>query len=147
MIVMRLRHWPAKVVIAMTVLVLFCDFSLAADPPACADVKVLQQIRFQYEMAEQAARPARKLAEIKDVREASLGPPPASANQYATAKTFIAISRYCEGRVEFDAGDPEPIYWRIDQAKDGPGEYTHIDHCSKRHDAFQDGCKWFRPGS
>jgi hypothetical protein len=143
----HLHHRTVKAVIAAIAVVALGDFALAADPPACADAKVLQQIRFQYEMAEQAARPPRQLSAIKDVREASLGPPPASANQYATAKTFIAISRYCEGRAEFDAGDAEPIYWRIDQAKDGPSEYTRIDHCSKRHDSFQDGCKWFRPGS
>jgi hypothetical protein len=107
-------------------------------PPGCADKNVLDKVRGQYQIADQTT--GEKLAEIDGVREVLLGPPPRSANQYATATTFIAISRYCEGTAKLASGLSESVYWRIDQVKDGPETDTRIDHCSERHDAFQNGC-------
>jgi len=110
----------------------------APAPPACSDKNTLGTIRGQYQMAEQAA--GEKLVDIGDIRETLLGPPPRSANQYATATTFIAISRYCQGNARLASGLSEPVYWRIDTVKDGADTSIRLDHCSKRHDAFENGC-------
>lgn len=107
-------------------------------PPGCSDKNMLDKVRGQYQTEEQAT--GEKLVEISGIREVLLGPPPRSANQYATATTFIGISRYCEGTAKLASGLSESVYWRIDQAKDGAETYTRIDHCSERHDAFQNGC-------
>ncbi len=120
--------------------------SLAADPPACADADVLKKIQLQYELSAHVRDPTRKLVGIKDVREVGLGAPPPSANQYATSTTLIALSRYCEGQAQIEAGELDPMYWRIDQAKEGAGEYTRMNFCSKRYDAFADNCESSRPG-
>jgi hypothetical protein len=117
----------------------------AAEPPRCDDAKILHTIRTQYEMAELSGSSSRKLTSIVEPREVSLGQPPAAANQYATAETFIALSRYCEGSAQLETGDPDPLYWRIDQAKDGAEESVRVDHCSERHDVFQDKCQRYRP--
>lgn len=65
--------------------------------------------------------------------------------QYATATTYITASRYCEGRAGFDAGELEPVYWRLDQVKEAASESTRIDLCHKLWDQFEDGCKAYRP--
>jgi hypothetical protein len=106
----------------------------------------MHKVQLQYAMSEQTEKEPRKLVRIDTIRELSLGAPPAAANQYATATTFIAMSRYCEGRAQLDPEGSEVVYWRIDQAKDGTEEYMRTDHCSKRHDVFADECKWWRPG-
>lgn len=119
----------------------------AADLPSCNDPKALHAVRMQYDMAEQALSVRRTLSELTGIREVSTGAPPAAANQYATATSFIEISRYCEANAKLEEGESEPVFWRIDRAKDGAEERIRFEHCSKRHDAFKDGCKWFRPGS
>ena len=124
-------------------LVLSSGLAFPAEPPLCADAKILNTIRLQYEMAETSA--PLKLLEIADAREVLLGPPPASANQYATETTFVEMSRYCEGIARLESGAADPTFWRIDQVKDHAGDYSRVDHCSKRHDVFQDGCAWARP--
>jgi hypothetical protein len=118
----------------------------AADPFACADARVLQRIKENLQNTGQNAQPPRRLIDLKEPQEVSLGAPPRSANQYATATTYIAASRYCQGRGEFDAGEPEAVYWRLDQVTDGADESTRIDLCHRLWDQFEDGCKAFRPG-
>lgn len=135
-----------KTVTAMAGVSLLLSPGLAfpAEPPLCGDAKILNTIRMQYEMAETSA--PLKLLEIADAREVLLGPPPASANQYATEATFVEMSRYCEGVARLESGMADPTFWRIDEIKDHAGDYSHVDHCSKRHDVFQDGCEGYRPG-
>jgi hypothetical protein len=118
----------------------------AADPLACTDTRVLQRLRENLQNAGQNAQPPRKLVDLKEPREVLLGAPPRSANIHATTTTFIATSRYCEGRAEFDAGAPEPVFWRLDVFKDGGNESLRTDLCHKLFDQFDDGCKAFRPG-
>lgn len=125
---------------------LFATLAQAADPLACTDTRVLQRIGENLQNTGHNAQPPRKFVGLKDPREIQLGAPPRSANQYATATTFIVLSRYCEGRAEFVSGDAEPVYWRLDQVKDGASESTRIDVCHKLWDQFEDGCKAFRPG-
>ena len=120
--------------------------ALAAEPPACTDKKILSTVRAQYQFAEGSRPDADALADLANIREVSLGAPPAAANQYATATTFIALSRFCEASAALKSGNADPIYWHIDQARDGASDYIRTDHCSKRHDVFADGCKGFRPG-
>src|SRR5688572_21293129 len=81
--------------------------ALAADPLACDDERMLQQVRDNLQDPGGNAQPPRKLVELKEPLEVQLGAPPPSASQYATATTYIAISRYCEGRAEFETGEPE----------------------------------------
>ena len=135
----------AAVAIAATCL--FAPAAFAVDPLACTDTRVLDQIRENLRNSGQSAQPPRKFAALKEPREVLLGAPPRSANQYATKDTFIATSRYCEGRAEFDASMAEPVYWRLDLYKDGSDESTRIDVCHKLFDQFEDGCKAYRPGS
>lgn len=135
----------ALILLAGMGLMLPSSVARAAEPPLCDDAKMLHTVRFQYEMAEKSAGSSRKLTAIEEAREVSLGPPPVAANQYATAETYIALSRYCEGNATLETGDPDPLYWRIDQAKDGTEEYIRVDHCSKLHDVLQDECEWYRP--
>lgn len=125
--------------------ILFATPALASDPLPCTDNRVLSQIHEHFKNAEQMAPPRRKMVSLNP-REVLLGRPPASANRHATATTYIAASRYCEGRAEFDVGQPEPVYWRIDQVRDGADEAPRIDICHKQFDIFEDGCKAFRPG-
>ncbi|WP_280821288.1 hypothetical protein [Pseudaminobacter soli (ex Li et al. 2025)] len=122
----------------------FATNAFAAEPPACMDEVIRGQIRGHLGNVEQMASGRRfvELAPVADV----LAAPPASANQYATATTYISASRYCEGRAEFDAGEAEPVYWRIDQMMDDGEESTRLDICHRFFDVFEDGCKAFRPG-
>jgi hypothetical protein len=122
----------------------FATNAFAADPPACMAEVIREQIRGHIGNVEQMAKGRRfiELAPVADV----LAAPPATANQYATATTYISASRYCEGRAEFDAGAAEPIYWRIDQMMDDGEESTRLDICHRFFDIFEDGCKAFRPG-
>jgi hypothetical protein len=138
------REFAAAMIIAT---VLSAPPALAADPLACTDARVLEQIQENLRNSGQSAQPERRFSALKEPREVLLGAPPPSANRYATKDTFIAISRYCEGRAEFDANGIEPVYWRLDLYKDGPDESTRIDTCHKLFDQFEDGCKAFRPGS
>jgi hypothetical protein len=133
-------------VCAVALVTLIATPAAAADPLACTDTRVLQQIRENLQNAGQNAQPPRKLVDLTEPREVLLGPPPRSANVHATATTFIATSRYCEGRAEYDAGTPEPVYWRLDVFKDGANESLRTDLCHKLFDQFDDGCKAFRPG-
>lgn len=127
----------------------FAPPARAADPLACTDERVMQRIGAQYAAAEEMsaalkARPALRLAAIVEPREVGSADRPAALNQYATATTYIAASRYCRGRAEPEAGDSETIYWRVDLMKDGEDESIRIDFCSVRHDPFEDGCKAYR---
>ncbi len=131
---------------AVALTTLIATPAIAADPLACTDTRVLQRIRDNLQNTGQNAQPPRKLVNLKEPREVLLGAPPRSANTHATTTTFIAMSRYCEGRAEFDAGAPELVYWRLDQLKDGSNESSLIDLCHKLFDQFEDGCKAFRPG-
>lgn len=103
-------------------------------PPACSDRNILAKLRNQYRLG------GPQLVEITGPRETLLGPPPRSANQYATATTFIAVSRYCEGNARFASGVSEPIFWRIDQVKDDAEISTRLDSCTARIDPFENGC-------
>ena len=122
----------------------FATNAFATEPPACMDEVIREQIRGHLGNVEQMASGRRfvELAPVADV----LAAPPASANQYATATTYISASRYREGRAEFDAGEAEPVYWRIDQMMDDGEESTRLDICHRYFDIFEDGCKAFRPG-
>ncbi|PSJ59006.1 hypothetical protein C7I85_18860 [Mesorhizobium soli] len=122
----------------------FATNAFAAEPPACMDEVMREQILGHLGNVEQMASGRRLvgLAPVADVLVA----PPASANQYATATTYISASRYCEARAEFDTGEAEPIYWRIDQMMDDGEESTRLDVCHRFFDVFEDGCKAFRPG-
>lgn len=120
--------------------ILFAPIAFADDPLVCTDRRVLQRIEENLQNAS-----PQKPVELKNPREVLLGAPPRSANQYATATTSIAASRYCEGRAEFEAGTLEPVYWRIDQLNDGPNESSRIDLCHRFFDLFDDDCKAFRP--
>lgn len=113
----------------------------ATEPPACDDEKILQKVRMQYEMAETAPMPFT----LEVLAPMALGAPPAAANQYATATTFVEISRYCQGIAQPDSGAPDPIWWRIDVARDDAEIYIRVDHCSVRHDVLQDRCEWMKP--
>lgn len=113
----------------------------AAEPPACDDEKMLLKVRMQYELAETTTAPF--TLEVQPVM--TLGQPPAAANQYATATTFVEISRYCQGIVGAGSATPDPIWWRIDAVKDGADSYIRVDHCSVRHDVLQDDCEWMKP--
>jgi len=126
---------------------LFAPAAFAADPLACTDTRVLETIRANLRNSGQSAQPPRKFSALREPREVLLGAAPRSANQYATKDTFIAVSRYCEGRAEFDAGASEPVYWRIDLYKDGADESSRIDVCHKLFDQFEDGCKAYKPGA
>jgi hypothetical protein len=126
---------------------LFSSSALAADPLSCTDKRVLERIQENLRNSGQNAQPPRKFSALKEPREVLLGAPPRSANQYATKDTFIAVSRYCEGRAEFSASAFEPVYWRIDLFKEGASESSRIDVCHKLFDQFEDGCKAYRPGS
>lgn len=143
--VVRTVAWTSGA--AMVASFLFVPSTLAADQLACADTRALQRIRENLQNASQNARPPLKLSELKDAREVSLGAPPRSANTHATTTTFIAISRYCEGRAKFQAATPEPVYWRLDQFNDCANETSRIDLCHEFFDQFGDGCKTVRPGA
>lgn len=132
---------------ATTAVFLFSSSALAADPLSCTDKRVLERIQENLRNSGQNAQPPRKFSALKEPREVLLGAPPRSANQYATKDTFIAVSRYCEGRAEFSASAFEPVYWRIDLFKEGASESSRIDLCHKLFDQFEDGCKAYRPGS
>jgi len=143
----HIRKLGTLVAVATTTLWLFSPSILAAAPLSCTDANVLETIRNNLRNSGQDAQPPRKFSVLKEPREVLLGAPPRSANTYATKETYIANSRYCEGRAEFAAGSPEPVYWRIDLYKDGPEESSRIDVCHKLFDQFEDGCKAYRPGS
>lgn len=142
---------PAKplgrlVAAAIAATCLYAPAAFAADPLACTDTRVLEKIRENLRNSGQNAQPPRKFSTLKEQREVLLGAAPRSANQYATKDTFIAVSRYCEGRAEFDANMTEAVYWRIDLYKDGADESSRIDVCHKLFDQFEDGCRAYKPG-
>ena len=94
----------------------------AAEPPACDDEKMLLKVRMQYELAVTTTVPF--TLEVQPAM--TLGEPPAAANQYATATTFVEISRYCQGIVGAGSATPDPIWWRIDAVKDGADSYVRV---------------------
>jgi hypothetical protein len=120
--------------------------ALAQSLPLCADKAMLGRLRMQYQLAEDSSANPKKLSGIADVRETSLGPPPASASQYATAETFVAETRYCEAEAALEGSESEALYWRIDHRKDHGESSYRLDHCSARHDVFHNGCADWRPG-
>lgn len=126
---------------------LFSPPAFAAAPLSCTDSNVLEQIRENLRNSGQTAQPPRKFSVLNASREVLLGAPPRSANIHATKDTYIASSRYCEGRAEFEGSTSEPVYWRIDLYKDGADETSRIDVCHKLFDQFEDGCRIYRPGS
>jgi len=131
---------------AILIAFLMCATSaLGAEPPLCDDKKMVAKIPMTYFTAENREAPPGTIVRLEAIKETLLGPPPASANQYATPTTFVEMSRYCEGSAVLDTGKIEPIYWRIDQAKDGTEEYIRFDHCSAWLDIFEDGCSLVRP--
>lgn len=136
-------EWAAA---ATTTIFLFSPSALAAAPLSCTDTNVLGLIQENLRNSGLNAQPPRKFSALKEPREIQLGAPPRSANIHATKDTYIAISRYCEGRAEFDANTSEPVYWRIDLYKDGADESSRIDVCHKMFDQFEDGCRAYRPG-
>ena len=117
--------------------------AFAAEPPPCTDDNMLELVRSHFDNAAQMD-PQRKLVSL-DLQTDRQGPPPASANLHATATTYIAVSRYCEARAQFDAGEPAPVYWRIDQMMDDGEESTRFDLCHAGFDMFEDGCQAFLP--
>jgi hypothetical protein len=119
--------------------------ALGAEPPLCDDEKMVAKIPMTYVSVENNEGQAGTIVRLEAIKETLLGPPPASVNQYATLTTFVEISRYCEASAVLDTGKIEPIYWRIDQAKDGTEEYIRLDHCSAWLDIFEDGCSLVRP--
>jgi hypothetical protein len=131
---------------ATATIFLFSSSALAGAPLSCTDSNVLQLIQENLRNSGQNAQPPRKFSALKEPREIQLGAPPRSANIYATKETYIAVSRYCEGRAEFEANTSEPVYWRIDVYKDGADESPRIDVCHKMFDQFEDGCRAYRPG-
>lgn len=114
-----------------------------ADPLACDDDRVLEQVRANLQNTGQNAEPPRKFSGLKETKEVRLGPPPRPVNQYATASTYVAVSRYCGGSATFETGEAEPVYWRLDRMKDGASESTIIEVCHRYWDQFEDGCKAF----
>jgi hypothetical protein len=132
---------------SVTALFLLSAPAFAAAPLSCTDTNVLDLIRNNLRNSGQSAEPQRKFSALREPREVLLGPPPRSANVHATRDTYIAVSRYCEGRADFAAGTPEPVYWRIDLYKDGADESSRIDVCHKLFDQFEDGCVAYRPGA
>ena len=111
-----------------------------SEPPPCNDEAALRTIRSQYDFSETVRESKAVVAELKDIRETRFGPPPELVNQYATDTTYVTASRFCEAIAVLSSGESDPLYWRMDHLKDGDGASINYDHCSKRHDTFQDGC-------
>lgn len=130
---------------AVLILAVSGNIALAAEPAVCDDPDVLEKVAFQYEMSESTRDASLVLVGITEILDLSIGPPPEGANLYATQTTFIEASRYCEGLAEIGPEEPDPIYWRIDAVMEDGVESSRVDHCSVRHDTFEDGCLDYRP--
>jgi hypothetical protein len=117
----------------------------AAEPPPCTDGKALQTVRMQYGVAEGTRSDAAELSELTEIGELALAPSSAWVNQHATADTSVEVSRFCQAKAVLRGGASDTVWWRIDEARDGAGVSIRVDHCSVRHDVFQDGCEGFRP--
>lgn len=112
----------------------------AGEPPLCADETSLRTLRLQYESSESARGGSLSVAEINDIKETRYGPSPDFVNQYATDTTYATTSRFCAAVVALSDGTSEEAYWRMDHIVDGDRTWINQDHCSKRHDTFEDGC-------
>ena len=107
---------------------------------------VLERVRANLQNTGQNAEPPRNFSGLKETKEVRLGPPPRPVNQYATASTYVAVSRYCGGSATFETGEAEPVYWRLDQMKDRTSESTRIEVChqywiSSKTDARRSGAE------
>ncbi|MGD9538278.1 MAG: hypothetical protein AB7P52_12020 [Alphaproteobacteria bacterium] len=120
------------------------EADIGAELPACTDKTYVQQIRSQYDFAE-SMREGHPIAAMDAVEEAGLGAPPESANQYATETTRVVGSRYCTASLKLDDGSTDTLLWRLDYVRDNDEHYIRYDHCSDRHDTFEDKCAAYRP--
>lgn len=117
----------------------------AADIPTCDADKTLSNVGFQYQFSETQKDPVPGLVKFSGVRETGRGAPPASANLYATDVTRVLEVRYCEGEVAMPGVESEDVYWRIYHVVDRDRLYDTIEHCSGRHDVWQNQCEGYRP--
>ena len=85
----------------------------------------------------------RKIREQGDIKEIGLGSAPISSLA-PRPKDLKITSRYCQAALVLDNGEKDTLYWRIDVIVQGADRSTNYDHCSTRHDTFQDQCISYR---
>jgi hypothetical protein len=113
------------------------------DPAACTDQRINRRIREQYEFADGVRGANRKIREQGDIKEIGLGSAPISSLA-PRPKDLKITSRYCQAVLVLDNGERDTLYWRIDVIVQGADRSTNYDHCSTRHDTFQDQCISYR---
>ena len=113
--------------------------------PACDDKMIIEKIKLQYLVLDTDGTSSPNIKELTDIRQTALGPPPQSANQYATDKVFVAETRYCEGRAELEGGGDDIVYWTIHHFKEDGVDSFRPSTCSAKHDSWGDGCAQWRP--
>lgn len=109
------------------------------DPPLCTDEQYLKRIKTQYNGAEEL-RGNLKIKELTSVKQLHFGPSPHSVNQYANKTNYGTNSRYCQASATLSDGKSDTVYWRMDFMVNGGDHDINYDHCSLKHDTFQDKC-------
>jgi hypothetical protein len=119
--------------------------ALAADdePAACTDQRLNRRIKEQYEFADSIRDAKRTVREQADIKEIGLGSAPISSLA-PRPKDLKITSRYCQAAIVLDNGEKDTLYWRIDVIVQGSERSTNYDHCSIRHDTFEDQCISYR---
>ena len=131
--------------LAATCITLVPAVGRAQTMPDCADAMIIETTKLQYLVLDTDGGRSPNIKELTDIRETALGPPPRSANQYATDKVFISETRYCEGRAVLEGGGDDIVYWTIHHFKEDGVDSFRSSTCSAKHDSWGDGCAQWRP--
>jgi hypothetical protein len=113
------------------------------EPALCTDQRSNRRIKEQYEFADGVRGANHKIREQTDIKEIGLGSAPISSLA-PRPKGLKITSRYCQAALVLDNGEKDTLYWRLDVIIEGTDRSTNYDHCSTRHDTFQDQCISYR---
>jgi hypothetical protein len=113
-------------------------------PPGCAEERWVKTIKKQYDGAEEMLQRARRIKEIKDVKETYFGTAPKSFNQYANSNDHILNVRWCQATLVLNDGQDDTLYWYLADEQKGEKHSTLYDHCSNKHNIIDTNCVKYR---
>jgi len=114
--------------------------ALAAEPPSCADTRILSRVKEAYE-ASLMVRGSKHTYKQATLKDKGLGATPSGVNQYTPSKDFFNKSRYCETVIELSNGEKDQGWVRIDGRKDPNEKDYNFELCTVKFDPFKDGCE------
>ena len=116
------------------------------NPPTCNDERALKRTISNYDLIETMPhRQKRKIGSHSVPVELGMGEPQRSSVA-PYPPDFKQTARYCKMEVVLDNGEKDEVFFRFAVIEESAGKkpYLAFEHCSKRHDTFEDNCKSMR---